>query len=273
MAWIDEIKGNLGKYKEKRYPALSDGEYNHKGKTHYLSHIFPRICSCLNLLETYRDDFLKSNFAKITFHKYFHHLNSSQAMCINFFYPLIQEKKLEIILENIELSGEEANYDSIEFEKESCIDKRNGEKPTNFDFFFKTKLGKELYFEIKYTENKFGTAIKNTAHNDKYNNIYKNAAKNTINPDYNNCDSFLTNYQIMRNLIHISDNSYVVFIIPKNNKYVKNQADKAKDFVVRKHKDKVKVLYWDCLYELFDHEKYEGNLKAQFEEFKDKYHL
>ncbi|KAA6313342.1 hypothetical protein EZS27_035872, partial [termite gut metagenome] len=91
--WINGIKDHLSTYKSGTYKDIKDGQYNYKGNIYYYPHIFPRICGNLNLLETYRDDFLKSDLSKINFHRYFHHLNSSQAMCINFFYPLIKEEK------------------------------------------------------------------------------------------------------------------------------------------------------------------------------------
>ncbi|KAA6317461.1 hypothetical protein EZS27_032390, partial [termite gut metagenome] len=150
---------------------------------------------------------------------------------------------------------------------------KNGERPTSFDFYFKTKSGKEFYFEIKYTENEFGTTKKDAARITKYNDIFKKVAENKIKPDSNNCTDFLANYQIMRNLIHVSGDSYVVFIIPKNNTKVKDQADKAKDVVIETYKDNVKVLYWDCLYKFIDEQKWEDNLKIHFEEFKKKYKL
>jgi hypothetical protein len=271
MTWIDGIKEYLGVYKSKKYEDVKDGQYK-DGR--YYPHIFPCDCRNLNLLETYRDDFLQSDWSKkINFHLYFHHLNSSQAMCINFFYPLIIEKKIEMILKKLGLENEKVDYTTVKFEKESDIDNKNGARSTIFDFYFKTESKKEFYFEIKYTENEFGNAKKDAVHEKKYHTIYQEAAQKNIKPVFNNCVNFLANYQIMRNLIHVSENSYVVFIIPKNNTKIKTQADDAKDIVIETYKDKVKVLYWDCLYELIEEQKWGDKLKIHFEEFKRKYKL
>jgi len=265
MSYAKEIQEHLSKYKKEKFPTLKNGYY--RGNEY--EHILPSICGKLNLLETYRNDFLKSDLSKIKFHQYFHHLNSSQAMCINFFFPLIAEKKLEIILQELELDNEEVNYETVEFEKESTIDNKDGQRATNFDFYFETVSGKKLYFEIKYTENEFGKAKSDKEHLDKYERTYKNATNGKIASEYNNESTFLNNYQIMRNLIHVSDDGYVVFVIPKENEVVYEQAINAEKFVVENYKSKIKVLSWNDLYNVG----FEGNLKQHFEEFKKKYQL
>ena len=63
------------------------------------------------------------------------HLNASQAMCINFFYPLIEKG----------VAGK-----------------------TNFDFYMKLGFEVNIYFEIKYTETSFG----NAKHDSKYKNKF-----------------------------------------------------------------------------------------------------
>ncbi|KAA6331705.1 hypothetical protein EZS27_019720 [termite gut metagenome] len=177
-----------------------------------------------------------------------------------------------MILEKLGLKGETVDYTTVEFEKISTINKTNFD--FDFDFDFSTESGKNLYFEIKYTEKEFGKAKKDAARINKYDTVYRKAAQNKIKPEFNNCDTFLANYQIMRNLIHVSKDSYVVFVIPKNNTKVKDQANEAKAlFVEETYKDKVKVLYWDCLYKFIDEQKWEDKLKIHFEEFKRKYKL
>ncbi|GAI49533.1 unnamed protein product, partial [marine sediment metagenome] len=72
--------------------------------------------------------------SKISFHKYFHHLNSSQALCINLFFPLIVEEKLDVILELLEIPKN--TITNACFEKESDIEIVAGtDRKTNFDFY------------------------------------------------------------------------------------------------------------------------------------------
>ena len=288
--YVESIKKSLSEYKKEKFPTLQDGYWRGKGG---YRHILPRSCGVLNLLETYRDVFLKDDLSTIRFHQFFHHLNSSQAMCINFFFPLFFNRKLDIILDEWGLT-ESILYDKAESEKESSIDninaiqektpelQQNDTIPTSFDFYFETAK-KKFYFEIKYTEQRFGPAKKdkNTKkyldkYKLKYERIYKGAANGKIQQKYDNEKSFLGHYQIMRNLIHVDNDSYVIFVVPEGNEPVYKQAKRAKeDFVVEKYKENVKVITWDELYDVIaKHEHgFSEPLKTHFEEFKQKYKL
>jgi hypothetical protein len=269
MSYKEEIWKKLSEYKKENLSSLKDGYY--RGKAY--GHILPWICGESNLLKAYQEKFLRNKLAEnIKFHQYFHHLNSSQAMCINFFFPLVVEKELSVILKELGLD-EKVDYGSIEFEKESLVDKRDGQRPTNFDFYFKTESGKEFYFEIKYTEPAFGDADPDTAHINKYEQIYKAAASKTIEPTYNKRPIFLANYQIMRNLIHLSKDSYVIFIYPEHNKKVRQQATEAEKFVLPEYQENFKQLTWETLLRWVGEQKFEGKLGDQYCEFKKKYPL
>jgi hypothetical protein len=271
MSYAEKIKEYLKTYKQQNFKNIVDGIFKGNGESY--PHILPENEKTLNLLEKYRDDFLKykDKDSEFKFHPCFHHLNSSQAMCINFFYPLIQENKLEFILKQLGLEQARVDYDSAKFEKKSDIEekKNKGYRATTFDFYFETKSDKKLYFEIKYTEREFAKAKHDDDHKAKYEKVYKEAANGIIAE--NTEEYFLDNYQIMRNLIHLSKDSYVIFVVPEENKKVYKQAEDAKDLVKKDHKDKVKVLTWERLCGAIDEQKFEGKLKEHFSEFKEKY--
>jgi len=279
MNYDEKIKKHLILYKKenKEFPK-EKGCWRGKLYDHIL--VEPKTNGTLNLISIYRDKFLlylRQKDNKIKFHQCFHHLNSSQAMCINFFFPLFKEKELKIILHTLGFCNEEVDYDTVEFEKTSDKDNRDGETATSFDFYLKTKSGKQLFFEIKYTENCFGISNKDKSNPnkylDKYEQVYKKEARKTIKQEYATCDSFLENYQLMRNLIHVSRNSYVVFIVPKGNETTYKQASNAKNLVLDEYKDHVKVLPWEKLYDVIAEQDYDGILNKHFEEFKKKYKL
>jgi hypothetical protein len=161
----ERIEDHLGKYKKDYLHIVEKGIYKYKGKIYKYDHILPKDKKDLNILEKYRDQFVRSEYRKdISLHSLFHNLKSSQAMCINFFYPLINEKLLEIILSILEIEGELIYLpEFVGFEKESQIEKSHNRK-TNFDFYIKLASQTELFFEIKYTEKGFGTATKNDEH-------------------------------------------------------------------------------------------------------------
>jgi hypothetical protein len=149
------------------------------------------------------------------------------------------EKKLELLTDYLGFKNEGVVYTSVEFEKKSDIDGLNSRTPTSFDFYFETELEKKFFFEIKYTESGFGS-IKgdNYKHVDKFNKVYKpyldkNEEKTVIQPEYSEMKEFFKHYQIIRNLIHVNDNSYVVFLYPDGNALIKNSAKEAKEKIIK----------------------------------------
>lgn len=267
MTFNEKIKQHLGHYKQKKYPNLPNGKWKKKR----YNHLFRIEDGYLNLIEQYRDSFYKGSFSDIKKHICFHHLNSSQAMCINFFYPLMVEKQLGIILDFLGFNNEQIDYSTAVFEKESGIDSIGGHRPTNFDFYFKTSSSKEFFFEIKYTEQDFGKAINDKEHTEKYEAVYKDNM-NVIEPYYSEKETFFQNYQIIRNLIHIAENSYVVFLYPKDNKKIRAGASIAKNEILKiSYKSHFYDIHWEDILK-FTMSKVSGkDINAQLNEFEKKY--
>lgn len=238
-----KVKEHLGEYKRNILNTSEDGIYNYKNKELSYEHILHKNKYELNIIEKYRRDFFQSDYYKsITLHKYFHHLNSSQALCINFFYPLIKENLLESILSVMGIEGDiNYNPNDICFEKVSKLETNIGRK-TNFDFYIKLDSGIKIYFEIKYTENGFGKVKKDKEHKvykdhkKKFYDIYMPLIKNNhaIKESFKTEEKFLNNYQIMRNIAHISKESYVIFIYPKENNGIRKAALSAREKIIEK---------------------------------------
>lgn len=273
MTFQQEIKKWLSYYKEASFSELEDGKWRKNGLSY--SHILPEEYWFNNLLPEYRielENYIRSR--KIKRHPDFHHLNSSQAMCLNFFYPLIKEEKLQLIIQFLNLEDESVDYDSVCFEKPSKIESELGYRPTSFDFYFKTNNSKEIHFEIKFTEQEFGKAIHDTEHLDKYESVYKHHCS-AINADYSNCNYFLNYYQLLRNVIHVSYNSYVVFLFPENNIKIKHQAEFAKTNLVKPaFQQNVINCTWESLIEFIDSINLGSQrLVKQMDDFKAKYKI
>lgn len=274
MSYQEEIKAWLGDYKANHFKHLKNGIWKYRGKEIPCAHILPKENLYYNLLLEYQSElkkYIETN--KVKLHQYFYHLNSSQAMCLNFFYPLIKEEKLQLILDFLNIH-DTVDYNSVYFEKESLIERQKGYRPTSFDFYFKTLTNKEIHFEIKYTEQDFGRAINDVDHLRKYDLVYQNQCS-VINSEYSNCKDFLNYYQLLRNVIHVSDNSYVVFLFPENNKKVKQQAEFAKTILVKPDfQQQVINRTWESLLDFID----TINLNSQrltknMDDFKKKYKI
>lgn len=236
---LPKILNNLSKYKTEVIKEYQNGIYKHPryGTVKKLPYILPRIENYFkntkNILSGIRADFLNSNYKNIKPHVYFNHLNSSQAMCINFFYPLIKNNLLNHVLSRIKINGP-INYFEVEFEKDSNIE--NTGRKTSFDFYINTKNNKNIYFEIKYTERSFGSAKNDVPHTKKFNADYlpKLNSVSHINKNYHSKDKFFKNYQIMRNILNIDDNSYVVIIYLKENEKLRIKCEEVKNKIILK---------------------------------------
>jgi len=198
-------------------------------------YVLPSDQKELNILEPYRAIYSSSTYSEgIKYHQWFHNLLSSQAMCINFFLPLIIEKKMDLLLELFQIN-DHVDYGTIAFEKISV--EETGRQKTNFDFYFETKGGRQFFFEVKYTEDGFATVPQDQNYSDKFNAVYKPLLdKNpAIEDQYKTKEYFLSHYQLMRNLVHMGDNKYIVFLYPKGNDIVRNQVEEAALSVVKNH--------------------------------------
>jgi len=266
MSFQERTKIRLTKYKSDNFPELENGQWKKNKK--YYSHILPENNKFDNLLPIYRTefrDYIENHAIKL--HSDFHHLNSSQAMCFNFFFPLYHERKLEVLTDFLELKNEIVNYDSVRFEKNG-LESKFGRRPTSFDFYFETTTCKKLHFEIKYTEGGFGIANINL---DKFDNVYSKFLK-PINSTFHSSQQFFANYQILRNLVHIDDNSYVAFVYPKDNKDVCKGAAKVKsDFLIPSFHSHYFSATWENLFDIVSNSIVDNKLKTHFVDFKDKY--
>jgi len=272
MNYQSKIKQHLGTYKKEVLGIDEKGQYKHNGNEYYFDHILPKNQARKNILEQYRDAFFSSDFANITYHKYFHHLNSSQALCINLFYPLIHEQKLNLFLELLEIYGKVAR--TAEFEKISPVEQTSGRK-TNFDFYLELTDGKQIFFEVKNTEQKFGKAKNDRRHTEKFETTYQPLLSSNpfILEEYKEITPFLENYQIMRNLVHIGDDSMVVFIYPEANQKIHEQALLAVDeMVTDKGRERIRILSLEVTIQHIIRDLKPGRIMDHFLEFEKKYH-
>ena len=87
----------------------------------------------------------------IKLHMDWHHMNSSQILCIAYFYSFINNKnKLQKLVTDVLKINSEVS--SAEFEYITS-------DGSNIDFVVHLKNGGTVFFEIKYTEREFGIRV------------------------------------------------------------------------------------------------------------------
>ena len=271
MNFRDLACEHLSRYKVDVLGVAEDGIFRHRGRDLPKSHILPLGVAERNILQAYRQQFYDSDYSKIKFHQYFHHLNSSQALCINFFYPLIAEKKLEMFLEFL---GVDATGISIfEFEKESDLERAR--RRTSFDFYVKLDGPRNVFVEVKYTEEGFGAAKKDEEHREKFRKIYLPILLEKIDylvPECQDETLFLKHYQVLRNLVHVNETDFVVLFFPAANARVGKQAAYARDHLLTsKGRERLRIVFLDEIVSYLETECTGLALDGYYQEFRTKY--
>jgi hypothetical protein len=271
LNYKDCVKDHLSHYKINNLGVIENGVW--KGNNVPYSHILPIDLQDLNFLGCYRRELWNYIEEKnLRLHKDFHHLNSSQAVCLNFFFPLLVENQLDLLLQVLNVPNEEIEI--CEFEKVLSV-----AEGTNFDFYLKLKSGRQLFFEIKYTETKFGKVTSGLKYQQKYQDIYKHSLANKIRSGVNEYEELVNHYQLLRNVSHINPTKEdMVFIIcPLHNTSLRNEYDYVMDNVVDSslHKN-ICYITWESLVSdlqniLQDSLPSLNRMKENYAEFEEKY--
>ncbi len=207
MAFRDQACAHLSEYRRNDLGLAEEGVFYHRGEPHRKGHILQKVSERHNLLERYRDRFYASKHGATNLHRYFHHLNSSQGLCFNLFFPLIEEKHLPFFIRSIGSDMSLPMDEQIEFESQLEVAARR----TSFDFHVRGAEDREIFIEVKYTEDGFGGAKDDAEHQQKFRDTYAPLLRDEyLTPECHDPKFFLKNYQILRNLVHIKSDSEVV---------------------------------------------------------------
>ena len=205
------LKQHLSQYKVSRIQVTENGIWRRNKKPY--SHILPFKHQELNLLETFRQPFW-DYFAKagIKLQRDFHHLHSSQAMCFNLFFPFMSDDNAHLQLLS-DVFGMDRPISNPRFEL--VLDSTEG---TNFDFCLTGREARYL-FELKLTEQNFGTTKPDDTHKRKFEEAYRPRLAGMLHEPFCSCELFLKHYQLMRNLWNLTfcEADRLPIIVPRAN--------------------------------------------------------
>lgn len=237
------LKEHLAKYKAIRLGVKEHGVYKKNGQPY--PHILPDNLMKLNILETYRAEFWEylENHPKLKLHQDFHHLNSSQAMCFNLFFPFCHDESGHwVMLQVLGLDREEIQ--TLEFEK--VIRKDEG---TNFDFFMELKSRKRILFELKLSENEFGAVKPSKQHYMKLSKIYEPSLTGRVSKECLDPSMFFQYYQILRNISYLDSNTsdHLFFVYPRMNRSLSKCEEFIRTHLSEGLESKVTILFLEDL--------------------------
>lgn len=208
--YTKRLQKHLAAYKTTRLSVRESGEFN--GRTY--AHILPPSLKWLNILEPYRSEvraFVENHQVKL--HKYFHHLNSSQAFALNLFLPFFEADPARA---PVLIRALQANVTFSHWVPEFIPDEREN---TNVDIAWQDKSGAWTYCEVKLSEQEFGQARPDKRHLEKLAGIYGPVLSRFCPASLLEPKEFFSKYQIMRNVWLAARDpvANVVFLLPQVN--------------------------------------------------------
>jgi len=278
MTYQDRLKWHLSSYKEVVQNVSSSGSWTNpvtSKKRHY-SHILPDSQQRKNIISPYRprfwQDFDSGNLGKgVKLHRDFAHLNSSQAMCFNLFYPAIADSEWAKALVAAVLGLKSEKPKLFEFERIE-----DPKENTNFDFYCELVGGGKIYFELKLSEKRFSHAKNDAQHRKKLRNIYRPMLEHLVAAEWLEETKFFSNYQVLRNIAYIkTKEDKLFFIFPKANESIRKAAEVIPRILSDRLAGRVTVLFLEDLYDRILSTLPGGpsNLRDLYEEFGRKYML
>lgn len=192
--YLPLLQRHLAVYKTTRLGIDQPGIFRHQGRHLTYDHILPTELRWLNLLETFRAEIRQyvETRPSLQLHKFFHHLNSSQAFALNLFFPFIETAQSSSLLRALGCPG-----DCIAWEAEYVADAVEG---TNVDVTWIGSNGGRTVCEGKLSEQEFGTAAGDDRHQRKLDEIYAPVLSNHCSADLLQAPVFFIRYQILRNV-------------------------------------------------------------------------
>ena len=269
--WINKKEN-----KKTRVPhILRMKDYNSKGEQRNEQERVVREYNLLKIISQTSSKFL----LKGKLHQFAHHLNSSQIMCYNFFRPQIDDdKKVEEplikFLRDIGVTLNEYHEESEAYFEYIDKESKEPKRKTNFDFFI--KIGEtKVYFEIKYTENGFGSCKNDPEHQKKFHYYEDEMKKCGIFKERVNDKgtTMCKYYQLIRNAVKVRDHSFVVIITDERNNSTKDDLDAFETEMLKDTKYRKCHFIRITWQKLCDKAPNYGFSETHIKQFREKYYL
>lgn len=240
MNYRDLLVAHLAQYRREELKVTEPGTFAYRGRTIPVEHVLPRDQPWLGIPPEVRDQVRSYALAQnLKLHRYFHHLNSSQAFALSLFVPFFEggREGCDALLRAL---GINAAFDK--WTAESVPDPEEG---TNLDAWWLTADGCQYFCEVKLTEAEFGVAVDDNRHRSKLETIYAPRLASHLKPSRLSAPAFFRSYQILRNLWHAAETSTsrVVFLYPQQNRVLDDLLMPVLDDVTSNLRERVIVAY------------------------------
>jgi hypothetical protein len=175
MSYQETLKKHLAEYKLRDLGISESGVFLYQGEERKLPHILPFADRSHNLLKEAAPALEK--YPRIKLHRYFHHLNSSQALALNLFFPYFEggPESAAALLRALGREGVLASW-----EPEAIPDLVEA---SNIDALWTTADGTKTFCEVKLSGIGFGKAVNDERHRKKLDEVYREKLAPHLTPD------------------------------------------------------------------------------------------
>jgi hypothetical protein len=234
------LKAHLDEYRRGRLGGVESGNLLANGVERPYGHILPTKLQWLNILEPFRAEVMQYQIAHgLRLHRYFHHLNSSQAFAFNLFIPLFQHapEKLARVLNTPAVI-------SLQLEQSADPDER-----TQIDVQWMVDERTWVYCEVKLSEAEFGTTEGAGRHSRKLEDVYRPVLERYVSDQIWD-DKGARFYQFQDVFQHLwlaarggHETDEVRFLLPRANDALLEQYHEAMSLVGPALKSRTRLIY------------------------------
>jgi hypothetical protein len=181
LNYRDRLIDHLSTYKENVLGIAEPGVYRYRGRDIPCRHVLPVAERWRNILDPIRSAvraYLEDH-PEIELHRYFHHLNSSQAFALNLFFPYLEgaPEQARIMFRAL---GQEGTLEDRQWKLEDVPDEA---EESNIDVTWVSTSKTRTLCEVKLTETSFGKAKHDDRHLDKLRRLYEPRLRDRVDPE------------------------------------------------------------------------------------------
>jgi hypothetical protein len=247
MNYLDCLKKHLAEYKRTQLGISEPGVFRYRGRDVLHAHILPKGDALANILTEAQPGaraFLAHNPTKR--HRYFHHLNSSQAFTFNLFFPYFDggQDSARALLRALRPNGSRQEVGVLaKWEPERLPHET---ERTNIDVFWRTTDDIQTFCEVKLSESDFGTATNDREHQLRLAEFYAPTLNDHLLSDRLEPQAFFGDYQFNRNVWHMvraNERSRLTFLLPRLNKGLCERLEHLRSGVVQGTKERISAVF------------------------------
>jgi hypothetical protein len=269
VKYQDKLKKHLADYKRRHLGINESGVFLYRGREVRRDHILPLADSHRNLLEE-AEPRARAFLAKYPHkrHRYFHHLNSSQAFAFNLFLPYFYGGP-DAASALLRALGQEKVFAKCELEAVPVLD-----EGSNIDMVWTTEDGAQTFCEVKLSEADFGKAADDHRHRTKLKDTYAPALVAHLEPQRLEALAFFDGYQFNRNVWHMvsEDRNRLIFLLPRENAVLWSLLQESLLGVLPRTRERISVVaIEDAITKLCLDDRCPKNLREYANKLKQKY--